>query len=414
MTINVPNSFRLGPDERGRFGLFGGRFVAETLMPLILELERQYEAAKTDPAFKAEFDGLLTHYVGRPSPLYFAERLTEHCRALAAAAGKPGGAKIYFKREELNHTGAHKINNVLGQILLARRMGKTRIIAETGAGQHGVATATACARFGLDCVVFMGAVDVERQKANVYRMTMLGAKVVAVQSGARTLKDAMNEALRDWVANVHDTFYCIGTAAGPHPYPAMVRDFQCVIGEETKRQMLEAEGRLPDSLFACIGGGSNAIGLFHPFLDDPSVAMFGVEAAGHGLDKLHAASLAGGRPGVLHGNRTYLLMDEHGQIAEGHSISAGLDYPGIGPEHAWLRDTGRVTYLSATDDDALAAFSLCAKLEGIIPALEPAHALARVVDAAPDRPRDHLLVLNLCGRGDKDLAQVAEHTAGRA
>ncbi len=414
MTINVPNSFRLGPDERGRFGLFGGRFVAETLMPLILELERQYEAAKTDPAFKAEFDGLLTHYVGRPSPLYFAERLTAHCRALAEAAGKAGGAKVYFKREELNHTGAHKINNVLGQILLARRMGKTRIIAETGAGQHGVATATACARFGLQCVVFMGAVDVERQKANVYRMNMLGATVVAVQSGARTLKDAMNEALRDWVANVHDTFYCIGTAAGPHPYPAMVRDFQCVIGEETRRQMLEAEGRLPDSLFACIGGGSNAIGLFHPFLDDPSVEMFGVEAAGYGLDKRHAASLAGGKPGVLHGNRTYLLMDEHGQIEEGHSISAGLDYPGIGPEHAWLRDIGRVTYLSATDDDALAAFSLCAKLEGIIPALEPAHALARVVDAAPDRPRDHLLVLNLCGRGDKDLAQVAEHTAGEA
>ena len=383
-------------------------------MPLILDLERHYEAAKTDPAFKAEFDGLLTHYVGRPSPLYFAERLTAHCRGLAEAAGKSGGAKIYFKREELNHTGAHKINNVLGQILLARRMGKTRIIAETGAGQHGVATATACARFGLDCVVFMGAVDTERQKANVYRMTMLGAKVVSVQSGARTLKDAMNEALRDWVSNVHDTFYCIGTAAGPHPYPAMVRDFQCVIGEETRRQMLEAEGRLPDSLFACIGGGSNAIGLFHPFLDDPTVAMYGVEAAGYGLDKKHAASLAGGRPGVLHGNRTYLLMDEHGQIEEGHSISAGLDYPGIGPEHAWLRDMGRVTYLSATDDDALAAFSLCAKLEGIIPALEPAHALARVIDAAPDRPRDHLLVLNLCGRGDKDLAQVAEHTAGEA
>ena len=414
MTINVPNSFRLGPDENGRFGLFGGRFVAETLMPLILDLERHYEAAKTDPAFKAEFDGLLKHYVGRPSPLYFAERLTEHCRGLAEAAGKPGGAKIYFKREELNHTGAHKINNVVGQILLARRMGKTRIIAETGAGQHGVATATACARFGLECIVFMGAVDVERQKANVYRMTMLGAKVVAVQSGARTLKDAMNEALRDWVANVHDTFYCIGTAAGPHPYPAMVRDFQCIIGEETKRQMLEAEGRLPDSLFACIGGGSNAIGLFHPFLDDPSVEMFGVEAAGYGLDKKHAASIAGGKPGVLHGNRTYLLMDEHGQIAEGHSISAGLDYPGIGPEHAWLKDTGRVTYLSATDDDAVAAFALCAKLEGIIPALEPAHALARVVDAAPDRPRDHLLVLNLCGRGDKDLAQVAQHTAGEA
>ena len=413
MTISVPNSFRLGPDERGRFGLFGGRFVAETLMPLILDLERHYEAAKTDPAFKAEFADLLTHYVGRPSPLYFAERMTEHCRDLAAKAGKSGGAKIYFKREELNHTGAHKINNVLGQILLARRMGKKRIIAETGAGQHGVATATACARFGLECIVFMGAVDVERQKPNVYRMEMLGAKVVAVQAGARTLKDAMNEALRDWVANVHDTFYCIGTAAGPHPYPAMVRDFQCIIGDETKAQMQAAEGRLPDSIFACIGGGSNAIGIFHPFLDDPSVEIFGVEAAGHGLDKKHAASLAGGRPGVLHGNRTYLLMDKDGQIEEGHSISAGLDYPGIGPEHAWLRDSGRVTYLSCTDDEALASFQLCAKLEGIIPALEPAHALARVVDIAQDRPRDHLMVVNISGRGDKDLAQVAEHLSGR-
>ena len=414
MTISVPNSFRLGPDERGRFGLFGGRFVAETLMPLILDLERHYEAAKTDPSFKAEFDSLLTHYVGRPSPLYFAERLTEHLREQAAAAGGSGGAKIYFKREELNHTGAHKINNVLGQILLARRMGKKRIIAETGAGQHGVATATACARFGLECIVFMGAVDVERQKPNVYRMNMLGAKVVAVQSGARTLKDAMNEALRDWVANVHDTFYCIGTAAGPHPYPAMVRDFQCVIGEETKRQMQAAEGRLPDSVFACIGGGSNAIGIFHPFLDDPSVEIFGVEAAGFGLDKKHAASLAGGKPGVLHGNRTYLLMDAHGQIEEGHSISAGLDYPGIGPEHSWLRDTGRVTYLSATDDEALEAFHRCARLEGIIPALEPAHALARVFDVAQDRPRDHLMVVNISGRGDKDLAQVAAHTSGEA
>ena len=412
MTISVPNSFRLGPDERGRFGLFGGRFVAETLMPLILDLERHYEAAKTDPSFKAEFDNLLTHYVGRPSPLYFAERLTEHLRERASVAGKAGGAKIYFKREELNHTGAHKINNVLGQILLARRMGKRRIIAETGAGQHGVATATACARFGLECIVFMGAVDVERQKPNVYRMNMLGAKVVAVQSGARTLKDAMNEALRDWVANVHDTFYCIGTAAGPHPYPAMVRDFQCVIGEETKRQMQAAEGRLPDSVFACIGGGSNAIGIFHPFLDDPSVEIFGVEAAGFGLDKKHAASLAGGKPGVLHGNRTYLLMDAHGQIEEGHSISAGLDYPGIGPEHSWLRDSGRVTYLSATDDEALEAFHRCARLEGIIPALEPAHALARVFDVAQDRPRDHLMVVNISGRGDKDLAQVAAHTSG--
>ncbi len=414
MTISVPNSFRLGPDERGRFGLFGGRFVAETLMPLILDLERHYEATKSDPKFQAEFNGLLRHYVGRPSPLYHAERLTEHLREKAGAAGKPGGAKIYFKREELNHTGAHKINNVLGQILLARRMGKTRIIAETGAGQHGVATATACARFGLECVVFMGAVDVERQKPNVYRMNMLGAKVVAVQSGARTLKDAMNEAMRDWVANVDDTFYCIGTAAGMHPYPAMVRDFQCIIGEETKAQMHEAEGRLPDSIFACIGGGSNAIGIFHPFLDDPGVEIFGVEAAGYGLDKKHAASLAGGRPGVLHGNRTYLLMDEHGQIEEGHSISAGLDYPGIGPEHAWLRDTGRVTYLSATDDEALAAFHLCARLEGIIPALEPAHALARVFDVAQDRPRDHLMVVNISGRGDKDLATVAAHGSGQA
>ncbi len=414
MTISVPNSFRLGPDERGRFGAFGGRFVAETLMPLILDLERRYEATKSDPAFQAEFKGLLKHFVGRPSPLYRAERLTQHIREKAEAAGKPGGATIYFKREELNHTGAHKINNVLGQILLARRMGKTRILAEPGAGQHGVATATACARFGLECVVFMGAVDVERQKPNVYRMNMLGATVVPVRSGAATLKDAMNEAMRDWVANVEHTFYCIGTAAGPHPYPAMVRDFQCVIGKETKAQMMEMEGRRPDSLFACIGGGSNAIGLFHPFLDDPDVEIFGVEAAGHGLDKKHAASLTGGRPGVLHGNRTYLLMDEHGQIEEGHSISAGLDYPGIGPEHAWLKDSGRVTYLAATDDEALDAFQLCARLEGIIPALEPAHALARVCDVAQERPRDHLMVLNMSGRGDKDLAQVAAHLSGRS
>ena len=414
MTGSVPNSYRHGPDERGRFGLFGGRFVAETLMPLILDLETHYEKAKTDPAFKAEFDTLLTHYVGRPSPLYYAERLTEHLRGEATKAGKAGGAKIYFKREELNHTGAHKINNVIGQILLARRMGKTRIIAETGAGQHGVATATACARFGLECIVYMGAVDVERQKPNVFRMTMLGAKVVPVQSGARTLKDAMNEALRDWVAHVDDTFYCIGTAAGPHPYPAMVRDFQCIIGEETKAQMQAAEGRLPDSIFACIGGGSNAIGIFHPFLDDPGVEIFGVEAAGFGLDKKHAASLAGGRPGVLHGNRTYLLMDADGQIEEGHSISAGLDYPGIGPEHAWLRDSGRVTYLSATDVEALEAFHRCARLEGIIPALEPAHALARVFDVAQDRPRDHLMVVNISGRGDKDLATVAQHDGADA
>jgi tryptophan synthase beta chain len=402
------NSYRTGPDEHGHFGIFGGRFVAETLMPLILDLERQYEIAKTDPAFQAELGSLLTHYVGRPSPLYFAERLTEHTRALAAQNGLAGGAKIYFKREDLNHTGAHKINNVLGQILLARRMGKTRIIAETGAGQHGVATATACARFGLDCVIFMGAVDVERQKPNVFRMNMLGAKVVPVQAGAKTLKDAMNEAMRDWVTNVEDTFYCIGTAAGPHPYPAMVRDFQCVIGEETKLQMQEAEGRLPDALFACIGGGSNAIGLFHPFLDDQSVAIYGVEAAGHGLDKKHAASLAGGRPGVLHGNRTYLLMDENGQIEEGHSISAGLDYPGIGPEHSWLKETGRVKYLSATDEEALAAFQLCAKVEGIIPALEPAHALAKIVEVAQHAPRDHVYVINISGRGDKDIFTVAE------
>jgi tryptophan synthase beta chain len=409
MKPRSPNSFRTGPDERGHFGIFGGRFVAETLMPLILDLERHYEAAKRDPAFKAELDYLLTHYVGRPSPLYFAERLTEHARE-NAAGGR--GAKIYFKREELNHTGAHKINNVLGQILLARRMGKTRIIAETGAGQHGVATATACARFGLECIVYMGAVDVERQKPNVFRMNMLGAKVVPVLSGARTLKDAMNEALRDWVTNVENTFYCIGTVAGPHPYPAMVRDFQCVIGEETRTQMLSAEGRLPDSLIACIGGGSNAIGLFHPFLDERQIEIYGVEAAGFGLDKKHAASLAGGRPGVLHGNRTYLLMDDDGQIEEGHSISAGLDYPGIGPEHAWLKETARVTYLSATDDEALAAFQLCAKLEGIIPALEPAHALARAVEIAAQKTREHLMVVNLSGRGDKDLFTVADHLGG--
>jgi tryptophan synthase beta chain len=402
--IEKKNSFRNGPDDHGHFGIYGGRFVAETLMPLVLSLEQAYNEAKADPAFKAELDHLLTHYVGRPSPLYFAERLTDHL----------GGAKIYFKREELNHTGAHKINNVLGQILLARRMGKKRIIAETGAGQHGVATATACARFGLECIVYMGAVDIERQKPNVFRMKMLGAEVRPVQSGSRTLKDAMNEALRDWVTNVDSTFYCIGTAAGPHPYPAMVRDFQCVIGEETRAQMLEAEGRLPDSLVACIGGGSNAIGLFHPFLDDPLVEIFGVEAAGHGLEvpNGHAASLAGGRPGVLHGNRTYLLMDEDGQINEGHSISAGLDYPGIGPEHAWLKETGRVTYLSATDEETLEAFQLCSKMEGIIPALEPAHALAKVMELAPKRPKDHLMALCLSGRGDKDIFSVAEHLGG--
>lgn len=398
-----PNTYRSGPDENGHFGLFGGRFVAETLMPLVLSLEQAYEEAKADPGFQKDMQSYLKHYVGRPSPLYFAERMTEHL----------GGARIYFKRDELNHTGAHKVNNVLGQILLAQRMGKKRIIAETGAGQHGVATATLCARFGLECIVYMGAVDVERQKPNVFRMKMLGAEVVPVQSGSKTLKDAMNEALRDWVTNVATTFYCIGTAAGPHPYPAMVRDFQSVIGKETRGQMLEAEGRLPDSLIAAIGGGSNAIGLFHPFLDDPEVKMWGVEAAGHGLSSgLHAASLTGGRPGVLHGNRTYLLMDDDGQITDAHSISAGLDYPGIGPEHAWLHDSGRVSYISATDQEALDAFQLCSKLEGIIPALEPAHALAKVIDLAPQLPRDHLMVMNLCGRGDKDIPQVAEILGG--
>jgi tryptophan synthase beta chain len=409
MTIQQPNSFRTGPDERGHFGLYGGRFVAETLMPLILQLEEAYATAKADPEFQKEMDGYLTHYVGRPSPLYFAERLTQHCRNMKTASGLSGGAKIYFKREELNHTGAHKVNNVLGQIMLARRMAKPRVIAETGAGMHGVATATLCARFGLDCVVYMGAVDVERQKQNVFRMHMLGANVVPVQSGTKTLKDAMNEALRDWVTNVADTFYCIGTVAGPHPYPMMVRDFQSIIGRETREQMMAAEGRLPDSLIACIGGGSNAMGLFHPFLDDRTVEIYGVEAAGHGLTGLHAASIAGGRPGVLHGNRTYLLMDDDGQIKDAHSISAGLDYPGIGPEHAWLHDMGRVQFLSATDDEALNAFQLCSRLEGIIPALEPAHALAKVFDLAPQKPKDHLMVVNLSGRGDKDLASVAEH-----
>ena len=394
-----PNSFRTGPDERGHFGIYGGRFVAETLMPLVLELEQAYAAAKADPAYKAQMDGYLKDYVGRPSPLYFAERLTAHL----------GGAKIYLKREDLNHTGAHKVNNVLGQIMLAQRMGKKRIIAETGAGMHGVATATMCAKFGLECIVYMGAVDVTRQAPNVMRMQALGATVRPVESGAKTLKDAMNEALRDWVTNVSDTFYCIGTVAGPHPYPMMVRDFQCVIGDETRVQMQAIEGRLPDSLIACIGGGSNAMGLFHPFLDDKDVEIYGVEAAGHGLDDLHAASIAGGRPGVLHGNRTYLLMDADGQITEAHSISAGLDYPGIGPEHSWLHDMGRVTFLSATDKEALAAFKQLSRLEGIIPALEPAHALARVADLAPKKPKDHLMVVNLSGRGDKDLASVAEH-----
>jgi tryptophan synthase beta chain len=399
-----PNSFRGGPDERGHFGIYGGRFVAETLMPLILDLERAYAQAKADPKFQKEMDGYLDTYVGRPSPLYFAERLTQRF----------GGAKIYFKREELNHTGAHKVNNVLGQIMLAKRMGKTRIIAETGAGMHGVATATLCAKFGLPCIVYMGAVDVERQKPNVLRMTMLGAEVRAVESGSKTLKDAMNEALRDWVTNVSDTFYCIGTVAGPHPYPAMVRDFQSIIGRETREQMQKAEGRLPDSLIACIGGGSNAMGLFHAFLDEPAVEIYGVEAAGHGIPSgKHAASIAGGKPGVLHGNRTYLLMTDDGQIEEAHSISAGLDYPGIGPEHAWLNDMGRVTFLSATDDEAVAAFQLCSKLEGIIPALEPAHALARVFDLAPKKSKDHLMVVNLSGRGDKDLASVEAFLASK-
>jgi tryptophan synthase beta chain len=414
MTIQQPNSFRTGPDERGHFGMFGGRFVAETLMPLILELEQAYAAAKVDPQFRAEMDHYLAHYVGRPSPLYFAERLTEHLRAQSAAKGGAGGAKIYFKRDELNHTGAHKVNNVLGQILVARRMGKRRIIAETGAGQHGVATATLCARFGLECIVYMGEVDVERQKPNVFRMKLLGAEVRPVTSGSKTLKDAMNEALRDWVTNVETTFYCIGTVAGPHPYPMMVRDFQSVIGRETREQMKAAEGRLPDSLVACIGGGSNAMGLFHPFLDDKEIEIYGVEAAGHGLASgLHAASIAGGRPGVLHGNRTYLLMNEDGQIQEAHSISAGLDYPGIGPEHSWLNDLGRVQYLSATDAEALDAFQLCCKLEGIIPALEPAHALAKVLELAPQKSKDHLMVMNMCGRGDKDIFAVAEHLGSR-
>jgi tryptophan synthase beta chain len=400
MSAEQRNSFRTGPDERGRFGIFGGRFVSETLMPLILELEAEYGRAKDDPAFWAEMDDLWKHYVGRPSPLYFAERLTERL----------GGAKVYLKRDELNHTGAHKINNVLGQILLARRMGKTRIIAETGAGQHGVATATVCARFGLKCVVFMGKTDVERQRPNVFRMKLLGAEVVPVTSGRATLKDAMNEALRDWVTNVADTFYCIGTVAGPHPYPAMVRDFQSIIGKETREQMLEREGRLPDILVACIGGGSNAMGLFHPFLDDPDVRIIGVEAGGHGVDERmeHSASLTGGRPGVLHGNRTYLLQDADGQILEGHSISAGLDYPGIGPEHSWLHDIGRVEYVSVTDAEALEAFKLSCVTEGIIPALEPAHALAHVAKIAPTLPPETLVVMNMCGRGDKDIFTVAD------
>jgi len=394
------NSYRTGPDDRGFFGIFGGRFVAETLMPLILDLERAYLEAKSDPAFQAALAHLHTHYSGRPSPLYLAERMTAEL----------GGAKIYMKRDELNHTGSHKINNCLGQILLARRMGKTRIIAETGAGQHGVAVATVCAKYGMPCEVYMGATDIERQAPNVARMKLLGAKLNPVTSGAGTLKDAMNEALRDWVTNVKDTYYIIGTAAGPHPYPMLVRDFQSIIGREAREQIVAAEGRLPDALVACIGGGSNAIGLFHPFLDDAEVAIYGVEAAGHGLEVVngHAASMNGGTPGVLHGNRTYLLQNADGQILEGHSISAGLDYPGVGPEHAWLKDTGRVTYASATDGDALEALQFCTRTEGIIPALEPAHALAHVTRLAPKMAKDQIILMNLCGRGDKDLFTVAK------
>ena len=394
-----PNTYRAGPDQRGRFGIYGGRFVAETLMPLILELERAYEEAKDDPAFGAELAAWLADYAGRPTPLYLAERLSAQL----------GGARIYFKRDELTHTGAHKINNTIGQILLARRMGKRRIIAETGAGQHGVATATVAARLGLECVVYMGARDIERQRPNVFRMRLLGADVRAVRSGSATLKDAMNEALRDWVGNVDSTFYIIGSVAGPHPYPAMVRDFQAVIGNEVREQIMAKEGRLPDVLVACVGGGSNAMGLFHPFLDEPEVRMIGVEAAGHSIESgEHAAALSAGQPGVLHGSRSYLLQDDDGQVLEAHSISAGLDYPGVGPEHAWLKDTGRVEYVSITDDEALGAFRLCSELEGILPALEPAHALAHVAKIAPALPSDHLIVMNLCGRGDKDIFTVAD------
>jgi tryptophan synthase beta chain len=395
-TINSPNTLREGPDENGHFGIFGGRYVAETLMPLVLDVEHAWKTAKSDPMFWSELEYYRKHYIGRPSPLYFASRLTDHFQ----------GAKLYFKRDELNHTGAHKINNVMGQALIARRMGKTKIIAETGAGQHGVATATACALFNLECEVFMGAEDVIRQKPNVDRMRLLGAKVHSVTSGSATLKDAMNEALRYWVSKADTHFYIIGTVAGPHPYPQMVRDFQCIIGEETKQQMFEAEGKLPDTLVACIGGGSNAIGLFHPFLDD-DVEIIGVEAAGLGIStKQHAASLTGGKPGVLHGNRTYLLQDNDGQITEAHSISAGLDYPGIGPEHSWLFETGRIEYVSATDNEALEAFALCSKLEGIIPALEPSHALAYIKNIISPLPKDHIIVMNMCGRGDKDLEAV--------
>ena len=401
MTATGANSLRNGPDDQGRFGLYGGRFVAETLMPLILDLEQHYRAAQVDPEFQAELKDLGEHYTGRPSPLYFAERLTEHL----------GGAKVYFKREELNHTGSHKLNNCVGQILLAKRMGKTRIIAETGAGQHGVATATVCARFGFPCTIFMGATDVKRQWPNVLRMKMLGAEVRPVTAGAGTLKDAMNEALRDWVTNVDTTYYLIGTAAGPHPYPEMVRNFQAVIGEEIKVQHQQAEGKLPDALVACVGGGSNAIGTFYAFLDEPSVKIYGAEAGGHGIDveNGHAASMTGGRPGVLHGNRTYLLQDADGQILEGHSISAGLDYPGVGPEHSYLHDTKRVTYVPITDNEALEAFQLCTRLEGIIPALESSHGLAQVMKLAPTMKKDETIVLCLSGRGDKDVESVGRY-----
>ncbi|MGE4323230.1 MAG: tryptophan synthase subunit beta [Sphingobium sp.] len=413
--MTITNSLRGLPDEHGHFGQFGGRYVAETLMPLILELERVYRAAKADPAFAEEYQHLLTHYVGRPNPLYYAERLTQALRADAPPGpdGQRLGAKIYLKREELNHTGAHKINNCLGQALLARRMGKTRVIAETGAGQHGVATATVAALFGMECKIFMGAKDVERQKPNVFRMKLLGAEVIPVTSGSQTLKDSMNDALRHWVANVHDTFYIIGTAAGPHPYPELVRDFQSVIGQEVRAQIMELEGRLPDMLIAPVGGGSNAIGLFHPFLDDPEVAMVGVEAAGEGLDGKHAASIAGGASGILHGNRTYLLQDEDGQITEAHSISAGLDYPGIGPEHSWLHEIGRVRYTPVTDDEALASFQKLAALEGIIPALESAHAIAAAEQIAPTMGADKIIVVNLSGRGDKDIFTVADALGAR-
>ncbi|HIJ42448.1 MAG: tryptophan synthase subunit beta [Rhodospirillales bacterium] len=396
--MEQPDTYRAGPDDSGHFGIYGGRFVAETLMPLILDVERTYEEARNDAAFAAEMGHYLSKYVGRPSPLFFAERLTRHL----------GGARIYFKREDLNHTGAHKINNCIGQGLVARRMGKTRIIAETGAGQHGVATATVCALFDIPCVIYMGSRDIDRQAPNVFRMKMLGAEVKPVTAGSGTLKDSMNEALRDWVANVETTYYLIGTSAGPHPYPAMVRDFQCVIGEEVREQITDAEGRLPDTLVACIGGGSNALGLFHPFLDEKNVRFVAVEAAGKGVETgQHAASLGAGSPGVLHGNRTYLLQDSNGQVEEAHSISAGLDYPGIGPEHSWLHDTGRVEYVSITDAEALEAFHLCTRLEGIIPALETAHAIAQVGKMAGVLGADNLLVVNLSGRGDKDLDTVA-------